>query len=900
MKSDDKDSVANGEAGCCSPDQKAAHQFLTELRTRVATQALPYQHGVEEQALTSLFEIFGHARTAIKNNPGCETFADLAITVLNRDLRPVTAKWHRQSQNGILSSRDGADAFREDLSNLQTKLRAHAGDLRKMAYGNSTQDEDIPGPFDCEELETLFNEPIAYGIPQSDQIEVMRKHLAAIDIEGSAVDEINREEKATVEGRRDHVKGAARDRNIEVEIPEEGMDAVGLACSGGGVRSATFCLGVIQILADKGLIKRLDYLSTVSGGGFTGSFLTQRLSDIDSEKLIGGAYGPDPEPIRYLRQRAKYLTTRNFWDAFGMVTSTVAGMIINWMAPLMVIVALAALTVWVEAAPFWKANEVPIYISLILLTFASALAFFLSLRRGERASNRSGWVFTFATLILVMGIAWKIVVLVYNHFLGKEPLTSLDAILKQLTDSTAINFFGISGIGVGGAATLVPVILRFLPVLKHPKFRMLANKAALLLASLFLPVAALALYFFLCAIGKLPEFSLGDFYTFRLGGLGFLIALTIALFILTFFFLNINLTAPHRLYRNGLAGTFVRNEDGGSDFVKLTDINEKPVGDGTSVPGFAPYHLINAAVNLPTSSSPGLRERLCDFFLFSKHYTGSPVVGYRPTREWVMNGNPADLASAMAISGAAFSSSMGMSSIHPLRSLLTFLNVRLGFWIRRPHMPGILNTQIRGEHPGFSFLIREMAGIAMSEKQSWVNLSDGGHIENLAVYELLRRRCKFIIAIDGECDPEFQFHGLVTLVRHARIDLGVRIAPELGELRKSPETGHSRCHYQLCRIRYPDAGEDRPAATGLMLYIKLSTTGNESELIQRYQAVNPEFPHQTTMDQFFDEEQFEAYRQLGAHVGSGLFARCLTGGNTEPTSVKSWFRSLAKNLLLPE
>ena len=899
MKSDVNVSAATGETGC-SPDQKAAHQFLTELRTRVATQALPYQHGVEAQALKSLFEIFGHARAAIKDNPGCEKFADLTIAVLNRDLRPVTAKWDRQCENGILSSRDGADAFREDLSVLQAKLKVHTQALREMAYGNTKQDEDVPGPFECAEFDSLFSNPIAYGIDTADQIETMKRHLAARDIEASGVDQINAKERATVEARRESIKKAASDQNLEFEMPVAGMDAVGLACSGGGVRSATFCLGVIQILADKGLIKRLDYLSTVSGGGFTGSFLTQRLSDIDAEKLIGGAYGPDPEPIRYLRQRAKYLTTRNFWDAFGMVTSTVAGMIINWMAPLMVIVGFAALTVWVEATPFWKANEVPIYISIILLTFGSALAFFLSLRRGERASNRSGWVFTFATLILVMGAAWKLVVVVYNFFFGIEPLTSVEAIFAQLTESTATNLFSISGIGVGGAAILVPVILRFLPVLKHPKVRALVNKAALLLASLFLPVAAVALYFLLCAIGKLPEFSLGDFYSFRLGGQGFLIALTAALFILTFFFLNINLTAPHRLYRNGLAGTFVRNEDGGSDFVKLTDINEKPLSDGTSVAGFAPYHLINAAVNLPTSSSPGLRERLCDFFLFSKHYTGSPVIGYRPTSEWLMNGKPADLASAMAISGAAFSSSMGLSSIHPLRALLTFLNVRLGFWIRRPHMPGILNSRICGNHPGFSFLIREMAGIAMSEKQSWVNLSDGGHIENLAVYELLRRRCKFIIAIDGECDPGFQFHGLVTLIRHARIDLGVRIAPELSDLRKNPETGHSRCHYQLCRVHYPDSGDGRPAATGLMLYIKLSTTGNESELIKRYQAVNPEFPHQTTMDQFFDEEQFEAYRQLGAHVGNGLFARCLTGGNTAPRSVKSWFQSLAKNLLLPE
>lgn len=898
MSSDENAAAATADPDS-SPDQKAAHQFLTELRTRIATQSLPYQHGVEEQALKSLYEIFGHARAAIKDNPGCEKFADLTIPVLNRDLRPVTAKWHRQCSNGILGSRDGADAFREDLSDLQEKLRSHAKDLRDLAYGNDTLDADTPGPFDCDEFDRLFKDSIAYGIGDGDQIEVMRKALKKSGIEGSGVAEINKSEKASVEARRRMIADATRGGDVEIETPKEGVDAVGLAFSGGGVRSATFCLGVIQILADKGLIKRLDFLSTVSGGGFTGSFLTRRLVSPESEKDVGGAYGPDPEPIRYLRQRAKYLASRNFWDAWSMITSTFAGMILNWMAPLMVIVGLSLITVLIEGFPFWKQCELWIYGGLAVLTIGSALAFFISLKRGEKASKVSGWCLTCTAAALVMGVIWKGIIEVYRYFLPTDP-ESVEELFAKLSEATSINFLGAGSIGVGTAAVLIPVILNFLPVLKRPKVKKMINKVAMVLACLFLPIAAVALFYFLCAIGKMDQFEPIEGMLVPGGGLGFLITLFLILFVLTYFVLNINLTAPHRLYRNGLASTFVTDKDGGSDIVELTKINEVTGEDGKEIPGFAPYHLINAAVNLPTSNSHGLRERLCDFFLFSKHFSGSPVVGYRPSSEWEMNGKPADLASAMAISGAAFSSNMGMSSIRPLRALLTFLNVRLGFWIRRPLMPGIFGTDRKVTHPGFSFLMREMAGVAMSEKQSWVNLSDGGHIENLAIYELLRRRCKFIIAIDGECDPDFQFGGLVTLIRHARIDLGVRIAPDLSDLRKDEDTGHSRCHYHLCRVQYPHVSENQPAATGLLLYVKLSTTGNESELIRRYQGANPQFPHQTTMDQFFDEEQFEAYRQLGAHVGSGLFAPCLTSGNTEPKSVKSWFQSLAKNLLLPE
>ena len=48
----------------------------------------------------------------------------------------------------------------------------------------------------------------------------------------------------------------------------------------------------------------------------------------------------------------------------------------------------------------------------------------------------------------------------------------------------------------------------------------------------------------------------------------------------------------------------------------------------------APYHLINAALNLPSSDIAELRGRDCDFFLFSKHYCGSPVLGYEETKRW--------------------------------------------------------------------------------------------------------------------------------------------------------------------------------------------------------------------------------------------------------------------------
>jgi hypothetical protein len=138
------------------------------------------------------------------------------------------------------------------------------------------------------------------------------------------------------------------------------------------------------------------------------------------------------------------------------------------------------------------------------------------------------------------------------------------------------------------------------------------------------------------------------------------------------------------------------------------------------------------------------------------------------------------------------------------------------------------------------------------------------------------------------------------LVRHAQLDFGVRIEPHLDPIRPNHETTHSQAHAALCRIYYPATADGRPEALGLLLYMKLSVTGNESELIRRYRTICPDFPHQSTLDQFFGEEQFEAYRQLGVHVAEGLFSYALMNGEPDPTTIPDWFRRLASNLLETE
>ena len=167
----------------CSPDQSAAHELLSELRTRIATQQLPYQHGAEARALESLWEIFALARKAMKDHPGCEQFARTTTRMLNVDLRPVTAKWHRAHQMGLLNSRDGANEFRADLARVQIKLSSFCRELQQMAYGNSDPDDPTPPVLQAEEIEQCF-EPVRFGLGSniSEADEINRGEAAEIEV----------------------------------------------------------------------------------------------------------------------------------------------------------------------------------------------------------------------------------------------------------------------------------------------------------------------------------------------------------------------------------------------------------------------------------------------------------------------------------------------------------------------------------------------------------------------------------------------------------------------------------------------------------------------------------------------------------------------------------------------
>jgi hypothetical protein len=211
---------------------------------------------------------------------------------------------------------------------------------------------------------------------------------------------------------------------------------------------------------------------------------------------------------------------------------------------------------------------------------------------------------------------------------------------------------------------------------------------------------------------------------------------------------------------------------------------------------------------------------------------------------------------------------MGYHTSAAMSALMSVFNVRLGRWCGNTRHPTA--WRMGSPHFGGFSLIKEVFGM-LDSQASFLNISDGGHFENLGIYELVRRRCHVVVAVDAGCDPDYQFEDLANAIRKCWTDFGVRIDIDLAEMRpkgsSKGSTKRSQSHFAVGCIRYPKA-----PAPGILIYIKASLTGDESSDVKEYAAAHPGFPHQSTGDQFFDENQFESYRELGRHVGLKVFA----------------------------
>jgi hypothetical protein len=832
-----------------------AHVLWVELSTRIVARELHYRSGQEEASVQSIVSLFATTRELMEKNRRAGPFLSIAEQLLDC-LRPHTARWHAMlDASGHFPNPALRRQFRAEMQGVAQELAPHIAALARLSGHVPAVDRPRHG----EDLTPSLGAPIRFGIERPFKTQTRGGDDLAYQELLKARDDINAAEREHVTQRRSKVNpgGATPDQN-----------GIGLALSGGGIRSATFCLGVVQTLAARKLLPQFDYLSTVSGGGYLGSFMSNQFppSQNPADAAFNAASIDSPQ-VRHLRNNSKYLLPATAMSRLSLAGLLCSGILTTTLLAVAIPVFFALITHFFarvglldEGRSFgslfgiWRIDQNPLaQLAAILLILVAVLLLIRPITPVWRVSR--GFIDKVAACA---GVA--------AGFFIAIAATPWVLILLGNWENWQIGGFSIAGAAAAGTGALALRAVGYVWKFRQFLTKLVIFSGAILFAFVYLITAM--------QIDVVP----------LEGGLSTpekVVLIALGIWALWACAVNINLTGLHRYYRDRLASCYLN-----PTHPPREGVSEPPALEQLSAD--LPYHLVNTTVNLPSSENAELRGRGGDFFVMSKAFCGSPIVGYKPTTEVHQLNKDLDLATAMAISGAAASTNMGWQTMRQYRVLMAIFNVRLGYWLRwRRHSAHWLTSS------AFVQLVREMFGL-MQEKASTLNVSDGGHIENLAAYELIRRKLKYIVCIDGGMDGTMTCSDLNRLQRLVAIDFGYRLDFDVTDLQLV--NGYSTNYGVLVKIDYtPDEANTAKKQLGWMLYLKLSILGTESSYVLDYRRENPLFPHQTTLDQFFDEAQFEAYRKLGQSAAENFFSREFD--SSDATTLEQWFQALAKNML---
>lgn len=358
---------------------------------------------------------------------------------------------------------------------------------------------------------------------------------------------------------------------------------------------------------------------------------------------------------------------------------------------------------------------------------------------------------------------------------------------------------------------------------------------------------------------------------------------------------GVNEFSMHHFYRNRLMRGYLAATRRRSDrkrtansFTGFDDKDDLKLCSLITEKGYhGPYLIINTTLNASQVTDLDRQDRKGESFAFTPLFCGfdiSPTrssvnqkynshdYGYRLTKQYAYEaknlpngkeepGGP-NLSTVMAISGAAANPNMGTHTSAATAFLLTLFNARLGWWMGNPRGQSYKKSD---PNLGLAYLVYDLLGRTSTAKD-FVCLSDGGHFDNMGLYELIRRRVRVILLGDAEQDKHLNCEGLANTIRRCRIDFGVEIIIDnIADItKKDKKTGYSVCQYALGTIWYPEDPAGEPS--GSLIYLKSSMNGKEPVDVKEYSEINHDFPHQSTADQFFSEAQFESYRRLGLHI----------------------------------
>jgi hypothetical protein len=362
--------------------------------------------------------------------------------------------------------------------------------------------------------------------------------------------------------------------------------------------------------------------------------------------------------------------------------------------------------------------------------------------------------------------------------------------------------------------------------------------------------------------------------------------------------INVNRFSMHGVYRNRLMRAFLgaaRTTRAPDPFTGL-DPDDNP-RMSTLLSGGKPrklFHVINVALNVTSSSRTAWNQRKAAAFTITPLACGSPMLSppgskaaspegcYVPTssygsdeRETGRSDEPTgmSLATAMTISGAALSPNWGYHSSPITAFLMTLFNVRLGAWLPNPAVVTSERDLQRG-YPasGLRAMLNDLLGTTTDVTRA-IYLSDGGHFDNLGLYEMLRRRCRMILVVDAGEDPGCSFHDLGDSLRKAAIDQQIDVTfSGLTRIHARDGLMQDAVDFAVGTITYPDV----EITNGRLIYLKPCFLPDIPADVRAYGAAHSTFPHESTLEQWFTESQFESYRHLGDHEMSGLIAR-MTG-----------------------
>ncbi len=332
-------------------------------------------------------------------------------------------------------------------------------------------------------------------------------------------------------------------------------------------------------------------------------------------------------------------------------------------------------------------------------------------------------------------------------------------------------------------------------------------------------------------------------------------------------------------------------------------VTEVVEGDDTRLSSYhpetrgGPIHLVNVCLNQTRDGQSGLYNADRKGCNLTATWRGLEV-GRDGFVAASADHDVGTLGRWVAVSGAAASPGAGSYTSRGLALLIYFLGVRLGLWFRAPAAAPALKWLSRiGWRcmPKPLMLSSEASATFFGIDRPWWYLSDGGHFENTGVYALLKRELDFIILSDAGCDVRYEFGDLENLVRKARIDFGAEIdfytaeeaaklfGSEAGDLTVlSPEhmaNNHTCRGVLLARIRYRERpgqplADGRLGPTvrpeGTLLVVKPNLHDELNVDVLAYAQKRPDFPHESTADQSFDEAQWESYHRLGEDFGRAM------------------------------